>query len=108
MRASPPPPLDPYVFDCLLPDLVGHDKRPAALIVYLALWRRCPPDFSKPVRISHQQLNRATGLSRSAVQGALHWLRRRGLIATRRETPTSVPAHSVLRPWLRRAGRDRP
>ena len=32
--------LDRYVLETLMPDLVGHDRRPAAFIVYLALWAR--------------------------------------------------------------------
>ncbi|MFO0840554.1 MAG: helix-turn-helix domain-containing protein [Phycisphaerae bacterium] len=99
--APPVPPIDPYVLDCLLPDLVGHDRRPAAFIVYLAIWRRSPSPPGEPVRISLQSLAGATGLSRSAVQDALAWLRRRGLIATQRTSSTSIPAHTIQRPWLR-------
>ncbi|SFC08052.1 hypothetical protein [Massilia yuzhufengensis] len=29
--------LDAYVFEVLMPDLIGHDRRPAAFIVYLFL-----------------------------------------------------------------------
>ncbi len=103
LPAPPVPSLDPYVLDTLMPDLVGHDKRPSAFLVYLALWRRSPQDPARPVRISHQTLADATGLSRSAVQAGLTRLRARGLIATRRATPTAVPAHTVQRPWVRRA-----
>jgi hypothetical protein len=103
MAAEPPIPLDPYVLDVLLPDLVGHDKRPAALVLYLALWRRSSPGFG-PVRLSHQALCNATGLSRSAVQDSLEWLRQRRLLQVRKATPTSVPEHTVLRPWTRRQG----
>ena len=28
-------PLDAYVLDVLMPDLVGHDRRPSAFLVYL-------------------------------------------------------------------------
>ncbi len=91
-----------------MPDLVGHDKRPASFLVYLWLWSRSAPDFDAPVRVSHQTLADATGLSRSAVQGALANLQRRALIATKRTTPTAVPQHTVNRPWLRRAGRAKP
>jgi hypothetical protein len=31
--------VDAYVIDTLLPDLVGHDRRPSAFLVYLHLWR---------------------------------------------------------------------
>ncbi len=93
--------LDPYLLDCLLPDLVGHDRRLASFIVYLFLYRLASsqPDWS--VRMSHQSMATATGLSRSAVQGALAHLQTRQLIATSRSHPTAVPVHRVLRPWLR-------
>ena len=32
--------LDTYVVDVLMPDLVGHDRRPATFIVYLFLLRQ--------------------------------------------------------------------
>lgn len=107
LPAPPVPPIDPYLIDVLMPDLVGHDKRPSAFVVYLALWRRRPSETNMTVRVSHQALTTITGLSRSAVQAGLDHLRRRGLIQTSRTTPTSVPAHTVLRPWARRASRTR-
>ena len=58
-----------------------------------------------PVRMSHQALADATGLSRSAVQTALANLTRRSLVDSRRSTPTAVPQHIVHRPWIRRARR---
>jgi hypothetical protein len=93
--------LDPYIIDTLMPDLVGHDKRTSSFLVYLCLWRKAAPDFA-PVRMSHQTLADATGLSRSAVQTALANLWRRSLIVSKRATPTAVPQHTVLRPWVRR------
>jgi CRP-like cAMP-binding protein len=93
--------LDPYLLDCLLPDLVGHDRRLASFIVYLFLYRQASqqPDWS--VRISHQCIASATGLSRSTVQSALAHLQNRQLIVSSRAHPTAVPRHRVLRPWLR-------
>jgi hypothetical protein len=35
---STPLEIDGHMIDVLLPDLVGHDKRPAAFILYLWLW----------------------------------------------------------------------
>ncbi len=32
-------PIDPYVLDTLMRDLIGHDRRPSAYLVYLALIR---------------------------------------------------------------------
>ncbi len=99
--------LDPYIIDSLMPDLVGHDHRPAAFIVYLALCRRADGQPSDPpsVRISHQSLALASGLSRSAVQSALSVLQRRALVTSKRATPTAVPQHFIHRPWARRSQR---
>lgn len=99
--------LDTYIIDTLMPDLVGHDHRASSFLVYLYLWRRAADDASAPVRVSHQALAHATGLSRSGVQSALVNLRRRGLITSRRPSPTAVPQHTVHRTWSRRAPRAR-
>jgi hypothetical protein len=93
--------IDAYLLDCLLPDLVGHDRRPASFIIYLYLYRRASLQANWSVRMSHQSIATATGLSRSAVQSALSHLQNRQLIATSRAHPTAVPRHRVLRPWLR-------
>ena len=93
--------LDPYLLDCLLPDLVGHDRRLSSFIVYLYLYRQASERANWSIRISHQSIAVATGLSRSSVQGALAHLQTRQLIATTRAHPTAVPLHRVLRPWLR-------
>jgi hypothetical protein len=97
-------PLDPHIIDSLMPDLAGHDQRPSAFLVYLALWRLAAahPDSSRGIHASLQHLAALTGLSRSTVQHALTHLAKRQLIATRRATPTAVPQHTVLRPWARR------
>ena len=92
---------DAYLFDGLLPDLVGHDRRPASFIIYLHLYRHASQNTNWSVRLSHQAIAWATGLSRSAVQSALTHLHLRQLIATSRAHPTAVPLHRVLRPWLR-------
>ncbi|HMN40487.1 MAG TPA: helix-turn-helix domain-containing protein [Phycisphaerales bacterium] len=102
MPTPPLPALDPYILDSLMPDLCGHDKRPGAFIVYLALWRLSSPDPARGVRIPHARLADATGLSRSTVQHALAHLAKRQLISTRRAPPPAVPLHTVLRPWARR------
>src|SRR6516164_325128 len=93
--------LDAYVLDGLLPDLVGHDRRLSSFVVYLYLYRHASQHASWSVRMSHQSIAIATGLSRSAVQSALGHLQGRQLIATSRAHPTAVPLHRVLRPWLR-------
>jgi hypothetical protein len=99
-------PVDAYIFDCLLPDLVGHDRRLSAFIIFLFLYRQASEKANWSVRLSHQAIASATGFSRSAVQSALTHLHKRQLIATSRAHPTAVPLHRVLRPWLR-LGRQR-
>lgn len=94
-------PVDAYVVDALLPDLVGHDRRPAAFVVYLHLYRHASGRPGWAVRLSHQAIADATGLSRTAVQSSLAHLQRRQLVASTRAHPTAVPQHRVLRPWLR-------
>jgi hypothetical protein len=96
--------LDAYVVDCLLPDLVGHDRRLSSFIVYLYLYRHASQRANWSVRMSHQAIADGTGLSRSAAQTALAHLQSRELIATTRAQPTAVPLHRVLRPWLRLSG----
>jgi hypothetical protein len=93
--------IEAYVIDCLLPDLVGHDRLLSSFIVYLFLYRQASQHADWSVRLSHQSIASATGLSRSAVQGALAHLQKRQLIASSRAHPTAVPMHRVQRPWLR-------
>jgi DNA-binding MarR family transcriptional regulator len=101
MRRSDPVTLDAYVVDTLLPDLIGHDRRPSAFLVYLVLWRHSDAGRA-PAALSLRELAEATGLSKRAVQTAVDALVRRKLVALERETPTSVPSYAVLRPWARR------
>jgi len=93
-------PLDDYVVETLMPDLIGHDRSPSSFIVFVKLWH----DSGGPGRrleVSLSTLAVETGLSKSSVQGALGWLRRRGYIATRRASATAIPVHTVLAPWRR-------
>jgi hypothetical protein len=91
--------VDRYVFETLLGDLVGHDKSPAAFVVYLHLWHLTLGNRAKSVRASHQTIADDTGLSKSGVQAALRHLNRRKLVRSVRETQTATPEHFVLRPW---------
>jgi hypothetical protein len=93
--------VDAYVIDSLLPDLVGHDRRLSAFIIYLYLYRQASQQANWAVYMSHQSIAAATGFSRSAVQSALAHLQGRQLISTTRAHRTAVPLHRVLRPWLR-------
>jgi Helix-turn-helix domain len=91
--------IDDYVLDILMRDLVGHDRQPAAYLVYLYLFGLAARQKWKPVAASLRALAKATGLSKSAVQTSLELLRRRELISTVSDHPTAVPEHRVLRHW---------
>lgn len=97
-------PVDQYVLDTLMPDLVGHDRQPSALVVYLALWRRTIGEDTPAVQLSLSDLAMATGLSKRAVQVALSWLSRRRLISVQRASITAVPVYTVRRPWAKEQG----
>jgi hypothetical protein len=92
-------PIDDYVLDVLMRDLIGHDQKPATYLVYLHLYGQAVRKKWKPVAASLRMLADATGLSKSAVQVALAHLRRRQLIATTADHPTATPSHRVLRHW---------
>ncbi|HEY0369623.1 MAG TPA: helix-turn-helix domain-containing protein [Chthoniobacterales bacterium] len=92
-------PIDDYVLDVLMRDVVGHDRQPAAYLVYLWLYAQAARRKWKPVTASLRMLAEATGLSKSAVQTALDLLRRRELIETASNHATAVPEHTVLRHW---------
>jgi len=92
-------PVDDYVLDVLMRDIVGHDRQPAAYLVYLYLYGQAARNKWKPVAKSLRDLADATGLSKSAVQTALENLRRRELINTTSDHATAIPRHRVLRHW---------
>jgi DNA-binding MarR family transcriptional regulator len=92
-------PIDDYVLDILMRDLIGHDHQPAAYLVYLCLYGQAARNRWKPVVASVRTLSDATGLSKSAIQIALETLRRRGLIITTRDHATATSLHRVLRHW---------
>jgi DNA-binding MarR family transcriptional regulator len=94
-------PVDSYVVDVLMRDLAGHDRSPAAFLVYLFLWRRTRARALPAVRLSHREIAEEVGLSKSAVQQALRILHRRGLVKSRQRHRTDTPEHQVLRPWAR-------
>jgi hypothetical protein len=53
-------PVDVYVLDVLLRDLVGHDKRPAAFLVYLYLYAAAARSCWRPVKASLRDIAEAT------------------------------------------------
>ncbi len=92
-------PVDDYVLDVLLRDIVGHDRQPAAYLVYLFLYGRAVRQRWQPVAAGLGAIAAETGLSRSAVQAAMARLRARKLILTERDHATATPRHHVLRHW---------
>jgi hypothetical protein len=93
--------LDPYVIDSLMPDLVGHDRRPSAFVVYLYLWRRTRA-ATCPTSASYQMIADGTGLSKGSAQKAVGWLARRRLIDVTRRTVTSAPSFTLRCHWRER------
>ncbi len=95
------PNLDDYILDTLMRDLVGHAHRPAAYLVYVWICgerkRR-----AEPLRISFPELAENTGLSRSATQSAVAWLKRRKLLSATKQNATDVPTYTLHTPWRRK------
>jgi hypothetical protein len=100
--------IDPYVVDTLMPDLVGHDHRPSAFIVYLHFLRQCARQADGVYRASLTQIAEGTGLSRRAVQDAIALLRRRKLLGVTADAPTAVPEYAVRQPWSETRRRPAP
>ena len=100
-------PIDDYVLDVLMLDIVGHDQQPAAFLVYLYLSGRAARQHWQPVKSSLRMLADETGLSKSAVQSALATLHFRQLVETSRAHRTAVPTHRVLRHWRSNRARRR-
>jgi len=90
--------LDPYILDTLMADLVGHDHRPSALLVYLAIHAAASHGRAA---LSHAELAERTGLSKRSIQNAVALLRRRELIALRQGGPTEIIEYQPLTPWRR-------
>jgi len=90
--------IDAYIVDTLMRDLVGHDRRPSAFLVYLAL---TAASREGRVSLSHAQLAEKTGLSKRAVQDALALLHRRELLKVRESRSTETRTYEPLRPWRR-------
>ncbi len=90
--------VDAYVVDALMRDLVGHDHRASAFLVYLVL---AASEEGAP-RLSHAQLAERTGLSKRSVQDAVLHLVDRNLLRVTRNGATDVPRYEPLTPWRRR------
>jgi hypothetical protein len=92
-------PLDEYIVDTLMGDLVRHDRSPSAFLVYVFLWRRTHGANESTVQMALLDIAGQTGLSKRSVQSALGHLAKRKLIAIARESITAIPVYTVLRPW---------
>ncbi len=90
--------LDRYVIDTLMRDLVGHDRRPSAYLVYLCL---IAAGAGGRAALSHARLAERTGLSKRAVQDGILHLQRRALIASARAYATESATYQPLTPWRR-------
>ncbi len=91
--------VDAYVLDALMRDLVGHDHRASAFLVYLVL---ATASKEGAPRLSHAQLAERTGLSKRSVQDAVLHLVDRNLLRVTRRGATEVPRYETLTPWRRR------
>src|ERR1700730_12245232 len=100
-------PIDDYVLDVLMRDIVGHDQQPAAFLVYLFLYGRSARQHWQPVKASLRMLADETGLSKSAVQTAIAKLQLRQLVKTSRAHITAVPSRRVLRHWRQKRPKRR-
>ncbi len=98
MNAKAPVSLDRYVFETLMRDLVGHDRRPSAFLVYLAIVAQGQAGVKG---MSYQEIAEMTGLSRRAAQNAVAHLARRKLIEVNRVGPTETALYKALSPWRR-------
>jgi len=68
-------PIDDYVLDVLMRDLIGHDQKPAAFMVYLHLYGQAARNkwrhISASVRAIATTADHATATPRNCVFG--HW-----------------------------------
>ena len=94
-------PIDEYILDSLMPDLIGHDRQPSAFLVYLNLWRLTHGSGQGTAQVALQDIAEATGLSKRSVQDAMSWLSKRKLVSISRASITAIPVYTVLRPWKR-------
>jgi len=89
---------DEYVIDVLLRDLVGHDRRPVAFLVYL--WVAAEQQRrGLAVQISYQDLAESIGVSKSSAQASVGWLVQRKLLAVTRTSVTAKSSYTVQTPW---------
>jgi hypothetical protein len=90
-------PIDDYVIDVLMRDLVGHDRRVVSFLVYL--WFAGEQRKGIAVEASYRQIAESIGVSKSSVQAAVGWLIKRKLLASTKKTVTAIPRYKVMTPW---------
>jgi hypothetical protein len=90
--------IDAYVLDTLMPDLVHHDHRPSAFLVFLYLWRRTA-GATRTAVASYQMMAEGTGLSKRAVQDAVRLLARRRVVEISRKHATATPVFALRCHW---------
>ncbi|HEX4455193.1 MAG TPA: helix-turn-helix domain-containing protein [Kofleriaceae bacterium] len=93
--------IDSYVLDALMPDLVRHDHRPSAFLVYLYLWRRTA-GATRTTAASYQMICDGTGLSKRSAQEAIALLHRRRFIDVARKHATATPVFALRCHWRER------
>ena len=101
MTTTPELALDSHLIEVLMPDLIGHDKRPSSFVLYLWLYAMTKGVGRKSAFFSYQMLTDRTGLSKRAVQRAVIHLKKRQLIRVSRKSATAVPEYAVATPWIR-------
>jgi len=94
--------MEAYIIDVLMQDLAGHDRSPAAFLVYVFLYAALERVSGSTVTLSHARLAESTGLSKSAVQTAVKHLVSRKLLKMTLASATAVPEYTVLKPWRKR------
>ena len=95
--------LDSYIIDPLMRDLVGHERKPTAYVIFLYLWVQTGGARTRGLTASLQEIADDTSLSKTAVQTGIKLLKRRRLVRSERDSPTSKPTYFVMRPWRRAA-----
>ncbi len=93
--------IDDYIIETLMRDLVGHDHSSSGFLVYLFFWQKAEGDKTKKILASYSRIAFATGLSKSAVQGAIKSLMKRKLLVQTKRSLTATPAYSIRLPWRR-------
>ena len=80
-------------------DLVGHDRRPVSLLVYIWLAAAQQRQKKASVSVSYRELAESVGVSKSSAQAAVGWLIQRKLIAVAKANVTATPSYTVQTPW---------